>query len=138
VPATQQRLAAISDVAYSTRCGTSVQCYTAAISEVERNLRTIVQRVHELTAGHLSLVVLLDYWSVWLGGQYAQAQGQVYVDAAATVTDEANTAIKTIAAEAGSAYVDLRAGFKGPDVPQDIPSPNVCPRSIPDPAQPAV
>jgi predicted amidohydrolase len=50
-----------------------VQCYTAAISGVEQNLRTIMQRVHELTAGHLSLVVLPDYWSVWLGGQHAQA-----------------------------------------------------------------
>jgi hypothetical protein len=53
VPATQQRLAAISGVAYSTRC------------------------------------------------QYAQAQGQMYLDAAATVTD-VNTAIKTVAAETGS------------------------------------
>ena len=119
MPATQQRLAAISDVAYSTRCGTSVQCYTAAISGVEQNLRTIVSHVPELTAGHLSRVVLLDYWSVWLGGQYAQAQGQVYVDAAATVTDEANTAIKTVAAETGSADVDLRAEFKGPDYSYD-------------------
>jgi acyl-CoA thioesterase I len=119
VPATQQRLAAISDVANSTRCGTSVQCYTAAISGVEQNLRTIMQRVHELTAGHLSLVVLPDYWSVWLGGQHAQAQGQMYVDAAANVTDDVNTAIKTVAAETGSAYVDLRAAFKGPDYSYD-------------------
>ena len=96
-----------------------MQSYTAAISEVERNLRTIVQRVHELAAGHLSLVVLLDYWSVWLGGQYAQAQGQMNVDAAATVTDDVNTAIKTVAAETGSAYVDLRAAFKGPDCNYD-------------------
>jgi hypothetical protein len=57
VPATQQRLAAISDVAYSTRCGTSVQSYTAAISGVEQNLRTIVRRVHELTAGHPTTLV---------------------------------------------------------------------------------
>jgi lysophospholipase L1-like esterase len=95
-----------------------VQCYTAAISGVEQNLRTIMQRVHELTAGHLSLVVLPDYWSVWLGGQHAQAQGQMNVDAA-TVTDAVNTAIKTVAAEAGSAYVDLRAAFKGPDYRYD-------------------
>ena len=119
MPVTQQRLAAISDVAYSTRCGTSVQCYTAAISGVEQNLRTIMQRVHELTAGHLSLVVLPDYWSVWRGGQHAQAQGQMYVDAAANVTDDVNTAIKTVAAETGSAYVDLRAAFKGPDYSYD-------------------
>jgi lysophospholipase L1-like esterase len=119
VPSTQRRLAAICDVAYSTRRGTSVQCYTAAISEVEQNLRTSVRRVHELTAGHLSLVVPLDYWSVWLGGQYAQAQGQMNVDAAATVTDDVNTAIKTVAAETGSAYVDLRAAFKGPDYRYD-------------------
>ena len=95
-----------------------MQCYTAAISGVEQNLRTIMQRVHELTAGHLSLVVLPDYWSVWLGGQHAQAQGQMNVDAA-TVTDDVNTAIKTVAAEAGSAYVDLRAAFKGPDYSYD-------------------
>jgi len=61
VPATQQRLAAIFDVAYSTRCGISVQCYIAAIPGVEQNMRTIVQHVPELTAGHLSLVVRLDY-----------------------------------------------------------------------------
>ena len=88
-----------------------MQCYTAAISGVEQNLRTIMQLVHELTAGHLSLVVLPDYWSVWLGGQHAQAQGQMYVDAA-TVTDDVNTAIKTVAAETGSAYVDLRAASR--------------------------
>lgn len=95
-----------------------MQCYTAAISGVEQNLRTIMQRVHELTAGHLSLVVLPDYWSVWLGGQHAQAQGQMNVDVA-TVTDDVNTAIKTVAAETGSAYVDLRAAFKGPDYSYD-------------------
>jgi len=43
----------------------------------------------------------------------------MYVDAAATVTDDVNTAIKTVAAETGSAYVDLRAAFKGPDYSYD-------------------
>jgi lysophospholipase L1-like esterase len=38
---------------------------------------------------------------------------------AATVTDDVNTAIKTVAAETGSAYVDLRAAFKGPDYRYD-------------------
>lgn len=108
-----------NDVGYSTKCGTSVECYIATIPEVEQNLRTIVRRVHELTAGHPSLVVLLDYWSVWLGGQYAQAKGQAYVDAAATVTEDVNTVIKTVAAETGSAYVDVRAAFKGPDYSYD-------------------
>ena len=61
------------------------------------------------------LVVLLDYWSVWLGGQYAAAQGDAYVTAAATVTDQVNTAIKTTALATNSAYVDLRTAFKGPD-----------------------
>jgi lysophospholipase L1-like esterase len=57
----------------------------------------------------------VDYWSVWLGGQYAEARGPAYVDAAEAVTDQVNTAIKGTAAAYGSAYVDLRAAFKGPD-----------------------
>jgi lysophospholipase L1-like esterase len=75
--------------------------------------------VHELADGHKLVVVLLDYWSVWLGGQYAAAQGDAYVDAAAAVTDDVNTAIRSTAAKTGSAYVDLRAAFKGPDYAYD-------------------
>jgi acyl-CoA thioesterase I len=60
---------------------------------MQQNLAEIIARVRELTEGHPVLLVLLDYWSVWLGGQYAEAQGPAYVDA----------------------YVDLRAAFKGPD-----------------------
>jgi acyl-CoA thioesterase-1 len=108
-----------NDVGHSAKCGTTAACYATAIPQVEQNLRTIVQRIHDLTAGHPTLVTLLDYWSVWLGGQYARAQGQAYVDAAATVTNDVNTAIKTVAAETGSAYVDLRAAFKGPDYAYD-------------------
>ena len=76
-------------------------------------------RVHELTAGHPVDVVLLDYWSVWLGGSYAAAKGQAYVDAAAAVTHEVDTAIASTAADTGSGYVDLRAAFKGPDYAYD-------------------
>ena len=65
------------------------------------------------------LVILLDYWSVWLGGQYAEARGPVYVDAAAELTDQVNTVIKGTAAQTGSAYIDLRAAFKGPDYAYD-------------------
>ena len=36
-------------------------------------------------------------------------------DAAEALTDQVNTAIKGTAASDGSAYVDLRAAFKGPD-----------------------
>lgn len=108
-----------NDAGYSTKCGTAVHCYAPTIPELEQNLRAIVQRVDELTAGHATLVVLLDYWSVWLGGQYARAQGQAYVDAAATVTDEVDTAIKTVAGQTKVAYVDLRAAFKGPSYSYD-------------------
>lgn len=108
-----------NDIGYSTKCGTTVDCYAPAIPGLEQNLRAIVQRVDELTAGRATLVVLLDYWSVWLGGQYAQAQGQAYVDAAAKVTDEVDTAIMTVAGQMRSAYVDLRAAFKGPDYSYD-------------------
>jgi acyl-CoA thioesterase-1 len=108
-----------NDVGHSARCGNTVNCYATEIPQVEKNLRTIVQRVREVTAGHPVLITLLDYWSVWLGGQYAREQGQAYVDAAAAVTNDVNTAIKTVAAETGSAYVDLRAAFKGPDYSYD-------------------
>ena len=109
-----------NDVAYNTdSCGTSVDCYAPRIPTIEKNLAAIVSRVHDLTSGHQVLVVLLDYWSVWLGGQYAAAKGEAYVDAAAKVTDEVNAAIKSAADKSGSAYVDLRAAFKGPDYAYD-------------------
>jgi lysophospholipase L1-like esterase len=104
-----------NDVGYSGSCGTSVACYEPTIPVVERNLAAIVARVHELTTGHPMLVVLLDYWSVWLGGQYAAAKGDAYVTAAAEVTDQVNTVIASTASATGAAYVDLRTAFKGPD-----------------------
>src|SRR5262245_45453131 len=108
-----------NDVPHSSSCGTDVACYLPKVPEITANLHAIVVRVHELTGGQAVNVVLLDYWSVWLGGQYAQQQGQAYVDAAATVTDRVNTAIRDVAAQTGSAYVDLRAAFKGPDYAYD-------------------
>ena len=104
-----------NDVAYSASCGTSVACYEPTIPLVQKDLTDIVARIHELTAGRQVLVVLLDYWSVWLGGQYAAARGDAYVTAAANVTDQVNTAIKTTASTTNSTYVDLRTAFKGPD-----------------------
>ena len=108
-----------NDVAYSSSCGTDAACYLPRMADLSMNLRNIVDRVHELAAGHAVDVVLLDYWSVWLGGQYAQQQGQAYVDAAATVTGKVNTVIRDVAAQTGSGYVDLRAAFKGPDYTYD-------------------
>jgi acyl-CoA thioesterase I len=108
-----------NDVAYSQSCGSNVDCYSPKIPAIQANLDAIVARVHELASAHKMLVVLLEYWSVWLGGQYAAAKGDAYVDAAATVTDEVNTAIRSTAAKTGSAYVDLRAAFKRPEYAYD-------------------
>jgi len=108
-----------NDVAYSGSCRTSVDCYQSTIPAIKQNLPEIVAQVRELTNGHPVLVVLLDYWNVWLGGQYAKARGPGYVDAADTVTDQVNTIIKGTAIETGSSYVDLRAVFKGPDYDND-------------------
>lgn len=108
-----------NDVGHSSKCGTSVACYAPAIPPMEQNLRAIVRRIDELTAGHALLLVLLDYWSVWLGGKYAKAQGEAYVTAAESVTDDVDAVIKKVAAQTGSAYVDLRAAFKGPDYRYD-------------------
>jgi acyl-CoA thioesterase I len=104
-----------NDVAHTTQCGSDVGCYTSRIPAVEQNLAAIVRRVHELAGRRHVLVVLLDYWSVWLGGKYAQEKGDAYVAAAEEVTDRVNTAIRSTAEKSGSAYVDLRAAFKGPD-----------------------
>ena len=67
-----------NDVAHSRSCGANAGCYASKIPAIQTNLDAIVGRVHELTSGHKVLVVLLDYWSVWLGGQYAAAQGAAY------------------------------------------------------------
>lgn len=108
-----------NDVSYSKSCGTDVACYLPKVPELRSNLHSIVDRVHELAAGHPVDVVLLDYWSVWLGSVYAQQQGQAYVAAAATVTDDVNSVIRDVAGQTESAYVDLRAAFKGPDYSYD-------------------
>jgi acyl-CoA thioesterase I len=108
-----------NDVAYSQSCGTTFDCYLPGVATVEKNLAAIVTRVRDLTSGHNALIVLLDYWSVWLGGKYAIAKGEGYVDAAASVTDEVNNVIKSTAGRSGSGYVDLRAAFKGPDYAYD-------------------
>lgn len=101
-----------NDVAPTRECGIIVGCYAAEVPQVETNLETIVQRVRQLAA-HQALVVLLDYWSVWLGGKYASARGPAYVRAAALVTDEVNTVIRGVATKDSAVYVDLRAAFKG-------------------------
>jgi lysophospholipase L1-like esterase len=106
-------------VGYSKSCGTDVGCYSPHVPTIEKNLDAIVGRVRDLTSGHKALVVLLDYWSVWLGGQYAAAKGDAYVAAAEQVTHDVNSVIKATAAKTDSAYVDLRAAFKGPDYAYD-------------------
>jgi lysophospholipase L1-like esterase len=108
-----------NDVAYSGSCGTSVACYQPMISSTERNLDQIVARVHQLTEGRPIQLILLDYWSVWLGGRYADAEGPVYVGAVASVTDQLNTVIKRTAVDTDSSYVDLRAILKGQDYDSD-------------------
>ena len=108
-----------NDIQYSKKCRTDVSCYSPAVPHMERNLDAIVHRVRQLLAGGPDIVVLLDYWSVWLGGQYAQERGPAYVAAADSVTDEVDKAIKAVAVQTGSAYVDLRLAFKGPSYSYD-------------------
>jgi lysophospholipase L1-like esterase len=104
-----------NDVGYSASCGTSVACYDAKIPEIEHNLTAIVRQTRTLRQGHELAVVLLDYWSVWLGGQYAKTQGPDYVAAADTVTAHVNDTIESVARSTGARYVDLRTAFRGPD-----------------------
>ena len=108
-----------NDVSQSKSCGTAVDCYAPRLAPLEKNLAAILSRARELTSGHEVAVVLLDYWSVWLGGRYAVAQGPAYVSAAEELTDRVDGIIKATAAKTGSYYVDLRAAFKGPDYRYD-------------------
>jgi lysophospholipase L1-like esterase len=102
-----------NDVAYSAQCGTDASCYAAEVPNVTKNLRKVVDRLHALTSAHPVAVVLLDYWSVWLGGQYETAQGSAYVEAAEDVTTSVNDAIRSVARDTGSIYVDVRTAFRG-------------------------
>ena len=108
-----------NDIQYTKKCGTDVACYTPSVPPMERNLDAIVLRVRQLLTGGPDIVVLLDYWSVWLGGQYAREKGPAYVRAAESVTDSVDKAIRAVAAQTGSAYVDLRLAFRGPTYSYD-------------------
>jgi lysophospholipase L1-like esterase len=108
-----------NDVAYNKTCGTSVDCYAPKVPTVKKNLLDIVRKTQSLLSGRKHVVVLLDYWSVWLGGKYAKEKGEAYVSAAEEMTDRIDTAIKSTATETRSAYVDLRAAFKGPSYTYD-------------------
>jgi acyl-CoA thioesterase-1 len=108
-----------NDVGYSKACGTAVACYQRRLPGIKTNLGAIVARVHALATDRQVLVVLIDYWSTWLGGKYAAARGHAYVAAAARVTADVNGIIKSTAASSRSAYVDLRAAFKGPSYAYD-------------------
>jgi len=104
-----------NDVPYNKNaCGTSVDCYAPLVAPMQKNLAAIVSRVHELASGHTVLVVLLDYWSIWLGGTYARDRGDAYVGAAREMTAQVDAAIETTATQSGSAYVSERRAFKGP------------------------
>ena len=93
--------------------------HSQLVPPLEKNLDSIVARARQLAAGHKAVVVLLDYWSVWLGGQYAAARGHAYVSAAEQMTERVDSIIQATASETGSSYVDLRAAFKGPDYSYD-------------------
>jgi lysophospholipase L1-like esterase len=108
-----------NDVPYTRSCGTRVGCYTGRVPAMAKRLDAIVSRIRTLTSGRKVDVVLLDYWSIWLGGKYAAAHGSAYVTAAKEMTARVNAVIKSIATDSGSAYVDLRAAFKGPSYAYD-------------------
>jgi len=108
-----------NDVPYTSACGTTVSCYAARVPVMKTRLTAIVRRIRAVTSRHRADVVLLDYWSIWLGGEYAAAKGPKYVAAAEEMTARVNAAIRSVAARTGSGYVDVRAAFKGPSYTYD-------------------
>ncbi len=108
-----------NDVAYSSDCGAVAACYTSSLPQAQVNITSIVRQIRSLTAAHPVAIVLLDYWNVWLGGRYATAHGPAYVAAATSVTFAESAMINDIAQITGSAHVDLRLAFRGPDDADD-------------------
>lgn len=104
-----------NDVAHSSQCGEDRACYEAAIPRLRENLTSIISRVRAFARRHHVTIVLLDYWSVWLGGLYAEEQGPSYVDTARSLTIAVNETIRSVASATGCVYVDLRVAFRGPD-----------------------
>ncbi len=104
-----------NDIAYTSTCGTNLACYESKLPTVINNITTIISRIRELATRPHVPVVLLDYWSVWLGGSYAEAKGPAYVGAADALTHSFNDAIHSLALRSDSLYVDLRTAFRGPD-----------------------
>ena len=108
-----------NDISFSSACGTVAACYESQLPQVTKNITAVVSRVRMLAAGRTVAVVLLDYWNVWLGGQYARARGPAYVAAATSVTHAFSDVLQSIALNTGSFYVDLRTAFRGPDRDRD-------------------
>jgi acyl-CoA thioesterase-1 len=63
-----------NDVSHSQACGARVDCYASQLPALKENLMAILARPAELTSSHKVVVVLLDYWSVWLGGKYGPSR----------------------------------------------------------------
>src|SRR5262249_24493988 len=82
---------------------------------IASNLRAIIDRIHTLRQGQPIEVIVLDYWSVWLGGKYAKGKGAAYDNAADAITLQVNHAIRTTAQSAKSIYLDVRTSFRGPN-----------------------
>jgi lysophospholipase L1-like esterase len=108
-----------NDIEHSSVCGNDVSCYEAKLPDVSQNITAIISRVRALTTSPHAPLVLIDYWNVWLGGQYAHAQGAEYEAASNEVTHSFNDMIRSIAASTGAIYVDLRTAFKGPNDTDD-------------------
>lgn len=108
-----------NDVSESDACGTAVACYEPKVPAIETNLTRIVERVRQLTQDHPVEVVLINYWSAWLGGAYATARGAAYVATAQDLTAQVNAEILAVAEQTHSVDVDLVTPFGGPDVSKD-------------------
>lgn len=104
-----------NDIAYSSTCETNVACYESKLPQVTANLNEIVTQIRQLADRPHVPVILLDYWSVWLGGKYAEDRGTAYVDAADSLTHTFNDAVQAVASKTGSRFVDIRVAFRGPD-----------------------
>ena len=104
------------------QCGGAdgLACFQPAMDDMERNLTAILERIWELRGGRPTALRVTGYWNVFIDGAVAaRTYGPTFEQGSATLTEQANDVIKTVAVAEHARYVDLFTPFKGADGDQD-------------------
>ncbi len=105
------------------------ECLTAAtpdclqdeLENMRANVSAILGRIRQLRGDRPTALLVTGYWNVFEDGDVARSS---YPDgglaAAQRLTRRVNAALRDVAVQSGATYVDLYAGFNGPEAKGDI------------------